>query len=166
MDITGICTQIMAIAGYVSGINQAFNYDELPGSLNREDLPAAVPVIGPTYARQYFSSRQNEAIEAQEYNVIVYVLPQTQGYSIGEAVSTAADIIGPFLNAYQSRPRLQNADGASPDDFDSITADLTSATIDRSEGIVRRGYGEIIYFALEFTITCNGKRETTKVSET
>lgn len=168
MEILDVCTQAIAVASYVSGIQTGFDHETVPEQLNAEDLPAVIAIVGPMAERQTLmpGGQMNEMLETQDFLLRVYALPITQGYDVGEASALAAGFIGPMLNAFDARPHLVNASGLAEDDddFDFATAELLRALIVSHSGIVVRAYGTINYFAVDFTLRCSGQRETTKVA--
>jgi hypothetical protein len=166
VDILGICSQAVAVISNVSGIKAAFDYDATPESFDRVDLPAAIPLVGPMAYRDFIASgsrAEGKKHEAQDYILRVYVTPVTQGIKIGEAVATTGALIPLVLAAFDGRPHLVNADGLDEDDFDSDAAGLTLAGIVDCSGVVIRQYGEPSYFAVEFTLRCDGHRVTSKI---
>ena len=170
MDELGICTQITAIMSNVTGITKAFDYNKTPPQLNSEDLPASVPLIGPMPSRDVMSSGGKAAWgvdESQDFIIRVYVTPNTQGLSIGEAVAATGAFLSRVLDAFDGRPKLINATGGSieaeTEDFDYDAAGLYRAFIVSQTGVVLRPYGTRVYWAVEFTLRVDGKRVTAKV---
>lgn len=166
VDILGICTQAVAIVSNVAGITMAFDYGDTPESLDEADLPAMVPLIGSMSYRDFIMSggrAEGKKHETQDYVLRIYVTPITQGFQIGDAVDTTGTLIPLVLNAFDGRPHLVNADGLDEDDFDWDAAGLTLAGIVDCSGIVIRQYGEPRYFAVEFTLRCDGHRVTSKI---
>jgi len=170
MDELGICTQITAIMANVTGITKAFDYDETPPQLNDEDLPAAVTLIGPMAPRDVMAPGGKAAWgidEALTFIIRIYVLPNTQGLSLGEAVAATGAFLSPVLDAFDGRPKLINATGGSTSaetgDFDYDAAGVLRAFIVASTGIIGRPHGAREYWAVEFSLRVDGKRVTAKV---
>lgn len=161
-----ILTQAAAICEHVDGIETGFAPIDTPGKLNQVDLPAAVPFLAPG-SRDVDRSRGGRAacavLGSQAITIRVYLVAASQGYSLGDLVAYSIPFLGKVLEAFDGRPLLVNATGNNPNDFDHRSAGLTQAHIKNHTGVTVQQYGGVDYFTVDFTLTVDGRRVTTKV---
>ena len=166
MNELALLNQTAAIFQGVEGIQTGFAPTDYPTTLNEEDLPAAVPFLG-AGSRDVDAQIGGRAIclvdESQIITIRVYLCPAAQGYDIGAQVEYSVPFLTYVLAAFDARPKLVNADGKSPGDFDWRAAGLTRAFIRTHGGVTVQPYSGILYFVADFTLTVDGYRQTAKV---
>lgn len=166
MNTLALLNQVAAICRNVDGITTAFAPLDTPQSLNQEDLPAAVPFLGDG-ARDVDSLRGGRAscavLEGQVINIPVYLVPAGQGYDVGDLAEYSVPFVDALLDAFDGRPRLVNATGNNLNDFVPAEVGLDHAFIKSHRGVTVQPYGGILYFAVTFALTCDGRRTTDKV---
>ena len=168
-----VADQIASILNENASGQTAFSYDDAPRALNREDLPSTLIIPGPTSRnvdREVGSRASCYLLMGVALEMVVYLMPVTQGL-VGDAARLLTDLTSDIYDAFDSRPKLVNAEGLSEAqveaaggfDFDFDDAGVRRAQITDFSGLVVRPYGKEQYFARVFTLMIDARRSVDKV---
>lgn len=134
MPVDTVVPALQTVLASISGITKAF--DQLPGSLNKADLPAFL--IVPADAEQRALTGQGY-VEERTYNLLLYVAP------------LGMDSFAYGYNAARGFFRLVQAAFASANRLDALSGVLL-ARIEGDSGTIPMVYGQSQYAGIEFRL--------------